>query len=166
MSPVLAIPGFIIGFVLALVSILKKQPSRGLVLTYATFQGLFVGRTLGHLLEKCGEFVPQAVFGTLAVIGVTLFLFLSGKFRTSPCMTRIAMVDMVGYLVFSLANFGLMMFGTTDGMFGLRCMEIFRIPLSVFLGVLGVLLAAYALVMDVASIQACVQQGAPRAFGC
>lgn len=35
--PILAIPGFIVGLVLAIVNIFKKQPSRGLILTYAGF---------------------------------------------------------------------------------------------------------------------------------
>lgn len=164
-APVLAIPGFIVGFILALVNIFKKQPSRGLILTYAAFQGLFVGGISQIFSLQWDGIVPQAVFGTLAVIGVTLFLFLSGKFRSSPRMTRIVMVAMVGYLVFSLVNFGLMVFGATDGMFGLRSMEIFGIPLGVFLGILVVFLAAYSLVMDFESIQAGVQQGAPRVFG-
>jgi uncharacterized YccA/Bax inhibitor family protein len=164
-APVLAIPGFIVGFILALVNIFKKQPSRGLILTYAAFQGLFVGGISQIFSLQWDGIVPQAVFGTLAVIGVTLFLFLSGKFRSSPRMTRIVMVAMVGYLVFSLVNFGLWVFGATDGMFGLRSMEIFGIPLGVFLGILVVFLAAYSLVMDFESIQAGVQQGAPRVFG-
>ena len=41
--PALAIPGLIIGVVLALVNIFKKEPSRGLILAYAGFEGLFVG---------------------------------------------------------------------------------------------------------------------------
>src|SRR5688572_18309895 len=41
--PVLALPGAIIGLVLALVNIFKKKPSRGLILAYAAFEGLFVG---------------------------------------------------------------------------------------------------------------------------
>ena len=164
-APVLAIPGFIVGFVLALVNIFKKQLSRGLILTYAAFQGLFVGGLSAIFSQMWEGIVPQAVFGTLAVIGVTLFLFLNGKFRTSPRMTRIVLVAMVGYMVFSLVNFGLMVFGATDGMFGLRSMEIFGIPLGVFLGILVVFLAAYSLVMDFESIQAGVEQGAPRVFG-
>ena len=163
--PALAIPGFIVGFVLALVNIFKKQPSRGLILTYAGFQGLFVGGISAIFSQMWDGIVPQAVFGTLAVIGVTLFLFLNGKFRTSPRMTRIVLVAMVGYMVFSLVNFGLMIFGATDGMFGLRSMEIFGIPLGVFLGILVVFLAAYSLVMDFESIQEGVQKGAPRVFG-
>ena len=163
--PALAIPGFIVGFVLALVNIFKKQPSRGLILTYAGFQGLFVGGISAIFSPMWEGIGPQAVFGTLAVIGVTLFLFLSGKFRTSARMTRIVLVSMVGYLVFSLVNFGLMIFGATDGMFGLRSMEIFGIPLGVFLGIFVVFLAAYSLVMDFESIQNGVEQGAPRVFG-
>ena len=41
--PILAIPAAIAGFVLALVNIFKKTPSRGLILSYAAAQGLFVG---------------------------------------------------------------------------------------------------------------------------
>ena len=162
--PALAIPGFIVGFVLALVNIFKKQPSRGLILSYAAFQGLFVGGISAIFSQMWDGIVTQAVFGTLAVIGVTLFLFLSGKFRTSARMTRIVLVAMVGYMVFSLVNFGLMIFGATDGMFGLRSTE-FGIPLGVLLGILVVFLAAYSLVMDFESIQSGVEQGAPRVFG-
>jgi len=163
--PVLAIPGFVIGLVLALVNIFRKKPSRGLILAFAAFEGLFVGGVSSFFNTMWEGIVPQAVFGTLAVIGVTLFLFLSGKFRTSPRMNRIVMVAMIGYLVFSLTNFGLMTFGATDAMFGLRSYEIFGIPLGVILGILVVFLAAYSLVMDFESIKAGVEQGAPRVYG-
>jgi uncharacterized YccA/Bax inhibitor family protein len=163
--PLLAIPGFIVGFVLALVNIFKKQPSRGLILAYAGFQGLFVGGISNIFNTMWDGIVTQAVFGTLAVVGVTLFLFLNGKVRTSPKATRIFLVAMVGYLAFSLVNFGLVMFGATESMFGLRSYEIFGIPLGALLGVLIVLLAAYSLVMDFESIKAGVEKGAPRVFG-
>ena len=163
--PVLAIPGFIVGLVLALVNIFKKQPSRGLILAYAGFQGLFVGGISFIFNGMWDGIVTQAVFGTLAVVGVTLFLFLSGRVRTSPKATKIFLVAMVGYLAFSLVNFGLIMFGATDEMFGLRSYEILGIPLGAILGVLIVLLAAYSLVMDFESIKAGVEQGAPRVFG-
>jgi len=163
--PVLAIPGFIVGLVLALVNIFKKQPSRALILSYAAFQGLFVGGISAIFNLMWDGIVTQAVFGTLGVVGVTLFLFLSGRVRTSPKATRVFLVAMVGYLAFSLVNFGLVMFGATESMFGLRSYEIFGIPLGAILGVLIVLLAAYSLVMDFESIKAGVEQGAPRVFG-
>ena len=165
MIPALALPGLVVGLVLALVNIFKKQPSRGLILAYAGFEGLFVGGISAIFSQMWEGIVPQAVFGTLAVIGVTLFLFLNGRFRTSARMTRIVIVAMVGYMVFSLVNFGLMMFGATDGMFGLRSMEIFGIPLGVILGILVVFLAAYSLVMDFESIKAGVERGAPSVYG-
>lgn len=163
--PVLAIPGFIVGLVLAIVNIFKKQPSRGLILAYAGFQGLFVGGLSAIFNSMWDGIVTQAVFGTLGVVGVTLFLFLNGKIRTSPKATRIFFVAMIGYLAFSLVNFGLVAFGATESMFGLRSMEILGIPLGLILGVFIVLLAAYSLVMDFESIKAGVENGAPRNFG-
>lgn len=165
MVPILMIPGAIAGLVLALVNIFKKQPSRGLVLAYAAAEGLFVGG-ISYLFNGMWDgIVTQAVFGTLAVVGVTLVLFLNGKVRTSPRMTKIFLVAMIGYAAFSLVNFGLMMFGTTEGMFGLRSIEIFGIPLGGILGVLVVLLAAYSLVMDFENVKTGVERGAPRIFG-
>ncbi|QEE62283.1 Bax inhibitor-1/YccA family protein [Salinibacterium sp. dk2585] len=164
--PLLMIPGAIAGFVLALVNIFKKQPSRGLILAYAAAQGLFVGGISAMFNSMWDGIVTQAVFGTLAVIGVTLFLFLNGKVRTSPRMTKIFLVAMVGYAVFSLVNLGLMLFGVTDGMFGARSIEIIPgVPLGAILGVLIVLLAAYSLVMDFENVKTGVERGAPRIFG-
>jgi len=163
--PDLAVVGLVVGLVLALVNIFKKSPSRGLILAYAGFQGLFVGGISAVFNQMWDGIVTQAVFGTLAVVGVTLFLFLNGTLRSSPRMTKIFIVSIVGYLVFSLTNFGLMMFGVTDAMFGLRSYEIFGIPLGFFLGIFVVLLAAYSLVLDFESIKAGVDSGAPVKFG-
>src|SRR5690606_24039124 len=110
--------------------------------------------------------VTQAVLGTLAVVGITLALFASGKVRATPKLTRMFLVAMIGYAAFSLVNFGLMIFGVTDGMFGLRSIEIIPgVPLGAVLGILVVLLAAYSLVMDFEAIKAGVEAGAPRIYG-
>ena len=164
-NPLIMIAGLVVGLVLAVVNIFKKNPSRGLILAYAGFQGLFVGSISVFFNTMWDGIVTQAVWGTLAVVGVTLFLFLNGKIRSSARATKIFLVAMVGYLVFSLTNFGLMMFGVTDAMFGLRSYEIFGIPLGFFLGILVVLLAAYSLVLDFESIKAGVESGAPAKFG-
>jgi uncharacterized YccA/Bax inhibitor family protein len=59
-----------------------------------------------------------------------------------------------------------MMFGATDGMFGLRSVEIIPgVPWGAVIGVFVVLLAAYSLVMDFEAIKAGVEAGAPRVFG-
>src|SRR5690554_7987014 len=163
--PLLMIPGAIAGFVLALVNIFKKKPSRGLILSYAAAQGMFLGGISMMFNGMWDGIVTQAIFGTLGVVAVTLALFASGKVRATPKMTKIFLVVMVGYAAFSLVNFGLMAFGMTEGMFGLRGQEIFGIPLGVILGILVVFLAAYSLVMDFESIKAGVEAGAPRVYG-
>jgi uncharacterized YccA/Bax inhibitor family protein len=94
------------------------------------------------------------------VVGVTLALFANGKIRASAKATKIFLIAMVGYLVFSLLNFGLVAFGVLDNPFGLRAGI-----LGIVIGLLAVLLAAYSLVLDFDSIQRGVRNGAPRVYG-
>ena len=163
--PVLALPAAIAGFVLALVNIFKKNPSPPLILAYAGVEGIFVGAISGILEAVYPGIVVQAVLATLVVVGVTLALFASGKIRASAKATKVFLIAMIGYAVFSLVNFGLMIFGATDNAWGLRSVEVFGIPLGLILGVLVVLLAAYSLVLDFDTIQRGVRAGAPRRYG-
>jgi uncharacterized YccA/Bax inhibitor family protein len=74
---------------------------------------------------------------------------------------------MVGYLVFSLINIGLMLFNVplAGGAFGLLSgVEIMGIPLGLIVGVLVVIMAAYSLVLDFDQIQQGVRNGLPRQF--
>ncbi|MET4638727.1 Bax inhibitor-1/YccA family protein [Mycetocola sp. 2940] len=163
--PALIFGAAIIGFILAMVNIFKKEPSAPLVLAYAAAQGVFVGG-ISYIFEAMWPgIVIQAVLATLTVVGVTLALFASGKIRASKKATKIFLIAMVGYLVFSLINVGMQMFGLTDNAFGLRSEEIFGIPLGLILGVLCVIMGAYSLVLDFDFIQRGVQNRAPRKFG-
>jgi uncharacterized YccA/Bax inhibitor family protein len=108
----------------------------------------------------------QAVIGTLVVVGVTLALFASGKIRASKKATKIFLIAMVGYAVFSIINVILMATGVNKDAFGLRSsVEIFGIPLGFILGILVIIMAAYSLVLDFDSIQTGVKRGAPRIYG-
>ena len=158
--------GALVGFVLALVNTFKKKPSPALVLTYAGVEGLFVGGISATYQAAFGGIVPQAVFGTLGVFGITLALFASGKVRATPKITRFFLVAMVGYLVFQLVNLVLMWTGVTQGTFGLMSQPsfLFGIPWGVLIGILVVLMAAYSLVLDFDQIKTGVQRGAPRIY--
>ncbi|MGW9632337.1 Bax inhibitor-1/YccA family protein [Agromyces sp. NPDC055520] len=162
--PFLWIGAGIVGFVLALVNIFKKQPSPALVLAYAGVQGVFVGGISAFYETMFPGIVGQAVIATLVVVGVTLALFASGKIRASKKATKIFLIAMIGYGVFSLVNFGLMIFGATDNAFGLRSEEIFGIPIGLILGVLVVIMAAYSLVLDFDFIQQGVRNRAPKKY--
>ncbi|NHU85315.1 Bax inhibitor-1/YccA family protein [Kocuria sp. JC486] len=150
MFPVLAFPAALVGLVLGLVNSFKREPSVPLIMLYAVAEGLFVGGISGIFQNVYPGIVLQAVIGTIGVFVAVLALYRMRILRTSPRLTKIVIVAMIGYLVFALANFGLSMFAG----FNVRSdIEIFGIPLGVFIGGIAILLAAYSLVMDFESIE-------------
>jgi uncharacterized YccA/Bax inhibitor family protein len=165
LAMVLMIVGALGGFVLALVNSFKKQPSPALILAYAGLEGLFLGG-LTRILDTMAPGVGlQAVIGTLAVFGVTLALFKSGKVRATPKAVRFFMIALIGYAVFALINMVLVMTNVVDSPFGLSTkIEIFGIPLGVFIGILAIGLAAFSLIMDFTMIEEAVNHGAPQKF--
>lgn len=160
--PILMLPGAIVGLVLGLVNAFKKEPSVPLIIGYAVAQGLFLGGFSMFMESVYPGIVMQAILGTMSVFAVTLLLFRSGKVRTSPKMTKIFLIAMGGYLVFSLLNVILMLTGVATDPWGLRGATVGGIPLGVIIGGLAVLLAAYSLVMDFELIKNGVQNRVPE----
>lgn len=158
--PILMLPGLIVGLVLGLVNAFKREPSPVLIMLYALAQGMALGAISMIYNEQFNGIVLQAVLGTFSVFGVTLLLFRSGKVRTSPRATKIFMVGMIGYLVFSLLNVVLVLFGLTDNPWGLRAGW-----LGVVIGLIAVGLAAYSLVMDFEMIKNGVENRIPERWG-
>ena len=163
--PPLALVGGIVGFVLALVNTFKREPSVPLIVLYAAAQGLFVGGVSAIFNQRWDGIVIQAVLATFITVGVTLALFASGRVRASARATKIFMIGMVAYLVYSLVNVVLMVTGVTGGQFGLSSMTIGGIPLGAIIGLVVVLMAAYALVLDFDQIQQGVRRGLPAKYG-
>ncbi|MDR3360755.1 MAG: Bax inhibitor-1/YccA family protein [Bifidobacteriaceae bacterium] len=151
----------LIAFILAMVNSFKRNPSPVLITLYAVFEGLCVGG-LSMVFEALWPgIVMQAVIGTLAVFGVTLVLFKSGKVRASAKATKIWFVAMLGYAVFSLVNMVLMWTGVVNDPFGLRSVKVMGIPIGVVIGLVVIVMAAYAYVMDFDFIKTAVVYGAP-----
>jgi len=163
--PVLALPAAVVGFVLALVNIFKKKPSPALVLSYAAVEGIFVGGITVFFESRFPGIAVQAVLGTLVVVGVTLALFVSGKIRASKRATKVFLIAMIGYGVFSLINFIGVATGLNSDPYGMSgSFKIAGIPLGVILGPLVIIMAAYSLVLDFDSIKTGVQRGAARIY--
>ncbi|GAA5147650.1 Bax inhibitor-1/YccA family protein [Microbacterium pseudoresistens] len=160
-----ALGGFVLAMVVTFTSRKKVRPA--LIFAYAAFEGLFVGGISAFFEIMFPGIVVQATLATVAVVGVTLALFASGKIRASKKMTKIFMIAMLGYLVFSLLNVGLMLFNVLpqDQMFGMFSAKVAGIPLGLIIGVLVVFMAAYSLVLDFDQIQQGVRNGAPRVYG-
>src|SRR5699024_3751341 len=156
--------GLIGGFVLGLVNAFKREPSPGLILTYAALEGVFLGMISGVFEMLWPGIVVQAVLATFITFGVTLALFKSGKVRVTPKFTRFLMIGMISYGIFCLVNLGIMWFTDFGGAFGMRDMEIMGFPIGVVIGLVAVVLAAMSLIMDFDAIQRGVQSGAPRKY--
>lgn len=160
-----ALGGFVLSMVVIFTSRKKVRPA--LIFAYAAFEGLFVGAISAFFEFIWPGIVVQATLATFSVVGVTLALFASGKIRASAKATKIFLIAMVGYLVFSLINVGLMLFNApiAGGAFGLLSQTFMGIPLGLIIGVLVVIMAAYSLVLDFDQIQQGVRNGAPRQYG-
>ncbi|MBS0023356.1 Bax inhibitor-1/YccA family protein [Microbacterium paraoxydans] len=158
-----ALGGFVLAMVITFTSRKKVRPA--LIFAYAAFEGLFIGGISAFFEVRWPGIVFQATLATVSVVGVTLALFASGKIRASKKATKIFMIAMIGYLVFSLLNLVLMWTGVNQNAFGLFSAEIMGIPLGLIIGVLVVIMAAYSLVLDFDQIQQGVRNGAPRQYG-
>lgn len=164
--PILMLLGALGSLVLGIVLAFQRTPRPVLIWLFAVAEGLLVGGLSSVLESIYPGIAMQALLATVAVVATVLVLFRFGKVRTSPRLTKIVMVAMIGYAVFSLANFIGMMVAPSSGMFGWRSsVEIMGIPLGVILGIFAVLMGAYMLVMDFELIENGVKSGAPRAFG-
>lgn len=147
--------GVVGGLVTALINIFKKQPSPVAVIAYAVFEGLLLGGISGTVEQIYPGIALQAVVGTLAVAGTVLVLFRMGVLRTSPRLTKIFMVAMIAYALFSLVNIGMLLLtgqSLRDGLLGL------------VIGGIAVVLASYSLVMDFEDVQHAAAAGVPRKY--
>ena len=160
----LTIVGALAGFVLGLVNAFKKEPSPALILAYAAFEGLFLGGISAWFEAMYPGIVIQAVLATVVTFGVTLALYANRIVRVTGRFMRFVMIAMVSYLAFSLVNLVLMLTGVTDGMFGVRSMEVVGIPLGLLIGAFAVLLATFSLLIDFHVIEQGVKAGVPARY--
>lgn len=151
--------GLVGGFALGMVNAVRRNPSPGLILAYAAFEGLFLGGISSFFNEQWSGIVVQAVLATVATFAAVLMLFRSGKVRNTPKFQRVVMVALVGYVVFALVNLVLVWTGVLGG-FGVYSMG----PLGILISAAAVLLAAATLVIDFDGIQRGVRQGAPARY--
>jgi uncharacterized YccA/Bax inhibitor family protein len=152
--PVAALPASLIALVLAFVNIFKTQPNAGLVLAYAAFEGVTLGGVSRIYESLYAGIVPQAVFGTLGVVGAVLVLFLNGKVHTSPLGWKIWNASMWGMIAYGFVNWILVITGVSKSLFGLDSqITVFGIPLGIVLGLVCVGLGAYSLVGNFEVVQ-------------
>ncbi|MEI5522719.1 Bax inhibitor-1/YccA family protein [Streptomyces brasiliscabiei] len=153
----LAIGAALIAFVLAMVQSFKRKASPALILTYAAFEGVFLG-VLSEMFNSQWSGAPfQAVLGTMAVSGATLLVYKAGWIRVTARYARIGMTIAIAFILVMAVNLLLVVFGVApDG--GLRSMG----PLGAIVGILAILLGAFFLTLDFKQIEDGIAYGAPR----
>lgn len=150
-------------FALGLVNSFKKEPSAALILAYSAFEGAFLGGLSGVMEMLYPGIVLQAVVGTLSVFAAMLALYRFG-FRITGRGKRLLLFAVAGYALFSFVNFILQITNVTTGMWGLRSIEVFGLPLGLILGPIAIFLAAMCLAVDFEYIQVGVRSGLPKRY--
>ncbi|MEZ2122387.1 MULTISPECIES: Bax inhibitor-1/YccA family protein [unclassified Corynebacterium] len=164
-NPGLAIGLTFVGMIGGLITVLictfgKKYGSAPLTLTYAAFEGLFVGG-ISLLLSgvlvggaNAGALIGQAVLGTVGVFLGMLYVYKTGAVKVTPKFTRILIGCMIGVMVLAMGNFLMSMFTSfnvlRDGG-----------PLAIIFSLVCIVLAALSFLVDFDSADKLVRAGAP-----
>ena len=107
----LVIGAALVGFALSLVITFSKTIRPPLMFVYAAVEGVFVGGISYAFNTAYPGIVVQAVLGTLATFAAMLALYSFKVIRVTPKFQRILLIAGAGYLVFSLINLGVAVFG-------------------------------------------------------
>ncbi|MCE6994445.1 Bax inhibitor-1/YccA family protein [Saccharothrix sp. S26] len=112
----LAVPGMIVGLVLALIIIFKQKPSGPMVLAYSAAEGVFLGAITGVFEAIFPGIAWQAILGTFGVFAAMLVVYKTGAIRVTPRLTKWIIGATVGAVVLMLANLVLGLFGVNMGL--------------------------------------------------
>ena len=148
----------IVGLVLALVNIFKRQVSPPLVLAYAAFQGIAVGG-ISHLYESAySGIVVQAIVGTTAVFGAVALGYKLGWLRATPRFTKVVMYGFIGLFAVLVLNLLVGLFGDGDAL-GIRGGNT---GLSILFSLAFIGFGAMTFVLDFDQAERMVAAGAPE----
>ena len=86
----------------------RKQDNPAIVLSYAAFEGLFLGAAsflFANLVSTGGPgMIAQAIFGTIGVFVGMLVVYKTGAIRVTPKFTRMLVAAMFGVVAIALAQ--------------------------------------------------------------
>ncbi|MET8577077.1 Bax inhibitor-1/YccA family protein [Streptomyces sp. NPDC005012] len=153
----IAIGAALIGFVLAMVQSFKRKASPALILTYAAFEGVFLG-VLSSVVDThiASGAAMQAVLGTMAVFTAVLVAYKMRWIRVNRRFAGFVMAAALGFVLLMMVNMLFAVFGGGDGL-GFRSGG-----MGIMFGIIGVLLGACFLALDFKQVEDGIAYGAPR----
>ncbi|ANJ07900.1 Bax inhibitor-1/YccA family protein [Streptomyces parvulus] len=147
----------LIGMVLALVQSFKRKASPALILSYAAFEGVFLGVVSSVVDNRIADGAAmQAVIGTMAVFAGVLIAYKAGWIRVNRRFYGFVMAAALGFVFLMMVNLLFAVFGGGDGL-GFRSGA-----LGVVFGIVGVILGACFLALDFKQVEDGLSYGAPR----
>lgn len=153
----LAIGAALIAMVLSLVQAFKRKPVPALILTYAAFEGLFLGAISNFIDNKIADGAAmQAVLGTMAVFTAVLVMYRTRIIRVTQRFYRFVMAAAIGFVLLMAVNLLFAAFGGGDGL-GFRSGG-----MGILFGVIGIVLGALFLALDFKQVEDGIAYGAPR----
>jgi uncharacterized YccA/Bax inhibitor family protein len=153
--------GMLGGLALGLVNAFKKVPSPPLILLYGVFQGLMLGAISNwYNVYAQGQnyegIVVQAVIATMTTFGVMLALYVTGIVKVTKKFQSVMIVALVSYMVLGIGSLIWAMFGGGGGW------GIYGTGFGLIVAVIGVLIAAFFLMLDFEAISQGIKMGAPE----
>ena len=161
-SPWIIFVGLIGGFALAMANSFMRKVNPILVLLYGAFEGLMLGGISNWYnayaeSSKYHGVVLQAVVATMVTFGIMLALYLTGVIKVTRKFMSIMIVALVSYLVLGIASLIAALFGVGGGwgFYGVG-------GIGLIICVVGVLIAAFFLLLDFEAINQGIKQGVPE----
>lgn len=151
---VLALPGMIVGLIVALVIIFRKKVSPALVVTYSIAEGVFLGAITKVIDGYAHGVATPALLGTFGVFIAMLVVYKTGAIRVTPKLTKWIIGATIGAAVMMLGNLVLSMFGVESG---LRDGG----PLSIVFSLIVIGIAAFNFLLDFDSAEQMIRRGLP-----
>jgi uncharacterized YccA/Bax inhibitor family protein len=143
--------------VLAFVQSFKRRPSPALILSYAAFEGVFLGVISSAVSTYIADgVVAQAVLGTMAVFAGVLVAYKAGWIRVNRRFYGFVMAAALGFVLLMVVNLLFTVFGGGDGL-GFRSGG-----LGLLFGAIGVILGACFLALDFKQVEDGIAYGAPK----
>ncbi|MEF9904361.1 Bax inhibitor-1/YccA family protein [Streptomyces sp. P9-A2] len=147
----------LIAMVLGLVQSFKRKAAPALILTYAAFEGVFLGVISSVVDNRIADGAAmQAVLGTMAVFVGVLVAYKAGWIRVNRRFYGFVMAAALGFIMLMAVNMLFAVLGGGDGL-GFRSG-----PLGILFGVIGIILGACFLALDFKQVEDGLAYGAPR----
>jgi uncharacterized YccA/Bax inhibitor family protein len=156
--PAFAIGAAVIALILGLIASFTMSTNPALILGYAVFEGVFLGKISQLFNGMISGIVLQAVLGTAFAFGAVLTVYALRVVRVTPKLVKFGLAAAIAAVGLLLVN---MLVGIFNGVgLGLRTDS----PIGWIFSIVMILIGCFFLLLDFDSIEQGIKQGAPEKF--